>query len=66
MVGAGELIGEVAVLTSGRRTATIVATTPLRPVSLFKRDVWTLERDAPEAARRRRELLATRTIAPAP
>lgn len=53
-VGPGELIGEVAVLASGRRTASVAATSPLRAIAFFKRDVWQLERTAPEAARRLR------------
>jgi CRP-like cAMP-binding protein len=53
-LGPGEMPGEVAVLASGRRTASVVALTPLRVISLFKRDVWALERSAPEAARRLR------------
>ena len=53
-VGPGELIGEVAVLASGRRTASVVATSPMRAISLFKRDIWALERTSPEAARRLR------------
>ena len=53
-VGPGEVIGEVAVLASGRRTASVVATSPVRAISFFKRDVWALERTAPEAARRLR------------
>lgn len=53
-VGPGEVIGEVAVLASGRRTASVVATSPMRAISFFKRDVWALERTAPEAARRLR------------
>ena len=44
---------------------TVVATTPLRLITLFKRDVWALEREAPEAAKRLRELLASRTMPPA-
>jgi CRP-like cAMP-binding protein len=48
----GEVIGEVAVLSSGRRTASVVATSPVKVIALFKRDVWHLERDAPEAAER--------------
>jgi CRP-like cAMP-binding protein len=53
-VGPGDIVGEVAVLASGRRTASAVATSPLRALVLFKRDVWALEREAPEAARRLR------------
>ena len=48
----GDVVGEVAVLASGRRTASVVATSPVRAVSLFKREVWALEHKAPEAARR--------------
>ena len=52
VIGPSDVVGEVAVLASGRRTASVVATSPVRAVSMFKRDVWTLERKAPEAARR--------------
>lgn len=51
-IGPGDVVGEIAVLVSGRRTASIIATAPLTVVALFKRDVWHLEQDAPEAARR--------------
>jgi CRP-like cAMP-binding protein len=50
-VGPGEALGEVAVLASGRRTASVVATSPVRAIAFFKPDVWRLERNAPEAAR---------------
>jgi CRP-like cAMP-binding protein len=53
-VGAGEVLGEVASLSSGRRTASVVATSPVRAIFFFKRDVWALERTAPEAGRRLR------------
>ena len=53
-VGPRDVIGEVAVLASGRRTASVVAASPIRAISFFKRDVWALERAAPEAARRLR------------
>ena len=55
-VGAGEVVGEVAVL-AGRRSATVVANSPVRVIALFERDVWRLEQDAPEAARRLRATL---------
>jgi cAMP-dependent protein kinase regulator len=53
-IGPGEVLGEVAVLASGRRTASVVATSPVQVLAFFKPDVWRLERDAPEAARRLR------------
>jgi CRP-like cAMP-binding protein len=56
-VGPGDVVGEVAVLASGRRTASVVATSPMRLISIFKRDVWALEGQAPDVARRLRELL---------
>ena len=56
-VGPGDVVGERAVLTSGRRTASVVATSPLRVIAMFKRDVWALDRDAPEAGRRLRQAL---------
>jgi CRP-like cAMP-binding protein len=59
-VGAGDVVGEVAVLSSGRRTASVVATSPIRALALFKRDVWALDRHAPEAAQRLRDALGER------
>jgi CRP/FNR family transcriptional regulator, cyclic AMP receptor protein len=60
-VGPGDVVGEIAVLASGRRTASVVATSPMRLISIFKRDVWALERQSPEAAKRLRGLLEEHT-----
>jgi CRP-like cAMP-binding protein len=64
-VGPGDVVGEIAVLASGRRTVSVVAVEPVRALAWFKRDVWALAEDAPEAARRLRgaidEHLASRT-----
>jgi CRP/FNR family transcriptional regulator, cyclic AMP receptor protein len=65
-VGPGDVVGEIAVLASGRRSASVVATSDIRAFSFFKRDVWTLEDEAPEASRRLRELIASREAAPSP
>jgi CRP/FNR family transcriptional regulator, cyclic AMP receptor protein len=53
-VGPGDIIGEVAVLAAGRRTASVIATSPVHVIAFFKPDVWDLERKAPEASRRLR------------
>jgi CRP-like cAMP-binding protein len=57
IVGPGDVVGEIAVLASGRRTASVVATSPMRLLALFKRDVWGLEQRAPEAAKRLQAVL---------
>ena len=59
----GDVFGEVAVVASGRRTATVTATSPMRLIVLFKRDVWALERRDPAAATRLRDLIAERRTA---
>jgi CRP-like cAMP-binding protein len=59
-LGPGDVFGEIAVVASGRRTASVVATSPMRLIVLFKRDVWALERSAPTAAERLRSLIAAR------
>jgi CRP-like cAMP-binding protein len=72
-IGAGDIVGEIAVLISppdwsappevaigGSRTASVVATSPMRLIALFKRDVWALNRRAPVMTQRLRELLDER------
>jgi CRP/FNR family transcriptional regulator, cyclic AMP receptor protein len=56
-VGPGDVVGEIAVLASGRRTASVVATSALTAVTLFKSDVWALETAAPVLTRRLRDTL---------
>jgi CPA1 family monovalent cation:H+ antiporter len=57
-LGPGDVFGEVAVIASGRRTATVTTTSPMQLIVLFKRDVWALEKEAPDVSLRIRGLLA--------
>src|SRR4051794_31082007 len=72
-VGPGDVVGEMAVLASppdlfeppevaesGSRTASVVASSPMRLIGLFKRDVWALDRRAPFATQRLRAVLGER------
>ena len=46
----GDVFGEIALLSSGRRTASVVAVTPMRLITLFKRDLWKIEESYPALA----------------
>lgn len=75
-MGTGDVFGEIAVLAAppdpfapaetaegGERSASVVATSPMRMIALYKRDVWELERHAPTAAQRLRAKLEERRAA---
>jgi cAMP-dependent protein kinase regulator/CRP/FNR family cyclic AMP-dependent transcriptional regulator/cGMP-dependent protein kinase 2 len=57
-LGPGDVFGEVAVLSGGRRTATVVATSPIQLVTILNRDVWRMEREHPEIATALRSQIA--------
>jgi CRP/FNR family transcriptional regulator, cyclic AMP receptor protein len=59
-LGPGDYFGEVAVMSGGRRSASVVATSPLKLVTIFNREIWRLEREAPEVAAALRETISTR------
>jgi CRP-like cAMP-binding protein len=72
-IGAGDVVGEMAVLMSppdwsappevaigGLRTASVVATSPMRAIMLFKRDVWALDGQTPVMTQRLRAVLDER------
>jgi CRP-like cAMP-binding protein len=59
-LGPGDVFGEVAVLASGRRIASVVALSRMRLLTLLNRDVWRLERDAPAVVEALRETVESR------
>lgn len=54
------MFGEIALLQAGRRTASVVATSPMRLLTLFKPDLWRIERDLPDVATALRATAAAR------
>jgi CRP/FNR family transcriptional regulator, cyclic AMP receptor protein len=59
-LGPGDFFGELAILDGGRRTATVVATTPLRAIRIERAAFWRLLRDEPKIALKILEGMASR------
>ena len=59
-LGAGEVFGEIGVLATGTRTASVVTTSPMRLLALSTRDLEQLERRAPALVQSLRETMAER------
>jgi CRP/FNR family transcriptional regulator len=49
-VGPGDVVGEIGLLVTGARTASVVATTPMRLVAIFSRDFKQIEKRMPAIA----------------
>jgi CRP-like cAMP-binding protein len=62
-LGPGEVFGEIAVMSSGRRTATVTAKSDMSLIVLLNRDLWRLDRDAPGVAESLRQTIAARRLA---
>jgi CRP/FNR family transcriptional regulator, cyclic AMP receptor protein len=69
-VGPGDVVGEIAVYAAppdpfappelaegGLRTASVIATSPMQVIALYKRDVWGLDKRAPGVTQRLRAVL---------
>ena len=65
-LGPGDMFGEIAVLSAGRRTATVVAASPMTLVTVLNRDMWRLEREHPDIATALRTTINERLETSAP
>jgi CRP-like cAMP-binding protein len=59
-LGPGDFFGEIGLLETERRTATVVATTPMRVIVMFQREFKSMEKDMPAVADRIRSAIRAR------
>ena len=59
-LGPGDFFGEIGLLETDRRTATVVATTPLTVIVMGQREFASMDRDMPEVADRIRAAIRAR------
>jgi CRP-like cAMP-binding protein len=59
-LGPGEFFGEIGLLETERRTASVVATTPMQLIVMFQREFKQMEREMPAVADRIRAAIRAR------
>jgi len=59
-LGPGEFFGEIGLLETDRRTATVIATTPMRVIVMNQREFRQMEREMPGVADRVRSAIRAR------
>jgi CRP-like cAMP-binding protein len=59
-LGPGDFFGEVGLMLTGRRTATVTALSPMTLVTMFEQNFRKVEQQYPEVARRLREAVKDR------
>ena len=62
-VGHGDVVGEIGLLVTGTRTASIVATTPMRLIAMFSREFKQVEDRMPAIAKGLRATMRDRGLA---
>ena len=59
-LGPGDFFGEMALMDTDRRTATVTATSPMRLIVMFEREFRTMAHEMPEVAETLRSAIADR------